>query len=127
MPLVLAKMIEKVVAKEKIYKEIKDAINMTPAELRVWLRTDLAPITVANYQDCPSIEQSKKWLRIIGKDKEELTSADCDFARVMIQRLKYLKRVKNKNTHNKLDWENSLRNFGYDIKKEVSVYKSLQY
>ncbi len=106
------------VAKERIYKELQNSINMSPAELRAWLRTDLAPITVANYPDCPSTEQSKKWLRVISKTPDELNGADCDFARIMLQRIKYLKRVKNRHGHSKLDWENSLRNLGFDVKKE---------
>ena len=100
---------------------------MTPAELRAWLLTDLAPITVANYPDCPSTEQSKKWLRVVGKTQEELNGTDCDFARIMLQRIKYIKRAKNRNGHSKLDWENSLRNMGHDVKKAVKTHKEVQF
>lgn len=111
--------------RESIYKELHQTINMSPAELRVWLRTDLAPITVANYSDAPSMEQSKKWLRIISKNSDELTNADCDFARIILQRIKYLKRIKIRAGHNKMDWENSLRNMGFDLKKEKKTFNPM--
>ena len=62
-------------SKERIYKELHRTINMTQAEFRAWLLTDLAPITVANYPDAPSMDKSKKLLQIIGKDKDELSSS----------------------------------------------------
>lgn len=104
---------------ERIYAELHRTINMSQAELRAWLLTDLAPLTVANYPDAPSMEKSKKLLGIIGKDKSELSSADCQFVQVILHRINYLKRVRSKERHRKLDWENTLRNMGYDIKKEA--------
>ncbi|HEA28476.1 MAG TPA: DUF3140 domain-containing protein [Leeuwenhoekiella sp.] len=115
-------------SKERVYNELHQTVNMTQAEFRAWLLTDLAPITVANYPDAPSMDKSKKLLRIMGKDVNELSSADCQFIQVIMHRINYLKRIKSKETHRKLDWENSLRNMGYDIKKEVRpTKKALEY
>lgn len=108
-------------SRERIYNELHRTVNMTPAELRAWLLTDLAPLTVANYPDAPSMEKSKKLLSIMGKDMTELSNADCQFVQVILHRINYLKRVKSKELHRKLDWENTLRNMGYDIRKEAEV------
>ena len=96
---------------------------MTPAELRAWLRTDIAPLTVANYQDSPSLEQSRKFLKVLSLSLEELSAADCQIIQTMLHRINYVKR--SRNTHNglKRDWENSLRNMGYDLRKEEKVPK----
>lgn len=106
------------IAKDRVYKELHQAINMSPTELGAWLRTDIAPIAVANYKDSPSLEQSKKMLRLLMKPLADVNSADCQFLQIMLQRLRYLKRSRNREPNQKLDWENSLRNLGYDIRKE---------
>ena len=111
--------------KETVYKELHDTINMSPAELRAWLYTDLAPITVANYPDAPSLDESKKWLGIVGKSVDELSNSDCAFAKGMIEHIKFLKGIKSREMHRKLDWENSLRNMGYDVKRKPLVHRFL--
>ncbi|WP_031426039.1 DUF3140 domain-containing protein [Flavimarina sp. Hel_I_48] len=114
--------------KDKTYKELHQTLNMSQAEFRAWLMTDLAPITVANYPDAPSMDKSKKLLQIMGKDKEELTTSDCQFVKIILLRIHYLKRIKSKEQYRKLDWENSLRNMGYDIKKEArKLEKQVEY
>tara|TARA_Y100000815_G_C13344230_1_gene501424 strand:+ start:2664 stop:3059 length:396 start_codon:yes stop_codon:yes gene_type:complete len=105
-------------AKDRIYRELNQAINMSPSELGAWLRTDIAPLAVANYKDSPSLEQSKKLLKLLLKPFAEISAADCQFIQVMLQRLRYLKRCSNRDPQLQLDWENSLRNLGYDIRKE---------
>lgn len=111
--------------RETVYKELHATINMSPAELRAWLYTDLAPITVANYPKTPSLDESKKWLGIVGKTVHELSYSDCIFAKAMIEHIAFLKRIKNRETHQKLDWENSLRNVGFDVKKKANDYRPL--
>ncbi|MGB3776436.1 MAG: DUF3140 domain-containing protein [Leeuwenhoekiella sp.] len=111
-------------SKERIYKELHQTINMSQAEFRAWLLTDLAPITVANYPDTPSMDKSKKLMKILGKDLNELSVADCQFVQVILHRINYLKRIKSKERDRRLDWENSLRNMGYDVKKESKPVKS---
>tara|TARA_R110002020_G_scaffold341591_2_gene556159 strand:+ start:177 stop:527 length:351 start_codon:yes stop_codon:yes gene_type:complete len=108
-----------VFAKERLLNELNEAINMSPSELRAWLRTDIAPITVATFKEAPSMEQSKKFLRLLGTPSSELSSIDCHFIQLMLHRIKYLKRSKHHIAPTKADWENSLRNLGYDVKKEV--------
>jgi hypothetical protein len=115
-------------SKDRIYTELHQTVNMTQPELRAWLLTDLAPITVANYPDAPSMDKSKKLLRILDKEKDEISMADCQFVQVILHRINYLKRIKSKERHRKLDWENSLRNMGYDIKKEgIKAEKQVEY
>lgn len=115
-------------SKDRIYTDLHKTINMTQAEFSAWLLTDLAPITVANYPDAPSMDKSKKLLRIMDKNKEDLSTADCQFVQVILHRINYLKRIKSKEHYRKLDWENSLRNMGYDIKKETcQVEKQFEY
>ena len=101
---------------------------MNAVELRAWLRTDIAPITVANYKDAPSLDLSNKLLRILMKTTPELTKTDCLIIQSVLQRINYLKANKSKDRFFRLDWENSLRNLGYDIKKSPShVQKSKAY
>ncbi|MEH6408330.1 MAG: DUF3140 domain-containing protein [Leeuwenhoekiella sp.] len=114
-------------ARERLYKELHQAINMSPAELRAWLRTDIAPITVANYSDAPSLEQSRKFLKLISLSVEELTTADCQLIQTMLHRLNYVKRCRNKVSDVRADWSNSLRNMGYDIRKESILKKESSY
>ncbi|MGB5942329.1 MAG: DUF3140 domain-containing protein [Leeuwenhoekiella sp.] len=104
-------------SKDRIYKDLLAQINMSPAELRAWLRTDLAPITVANYSNCIPIETSRKLLKIISKSESEINSADFGFIKQFLQRLLYLKRATHLKNQNRNDWENSLRNMGYDVRK----------
>ncbi len=110
-------------SRERLYKELHQATNMTPAELRAWLRTDIAPLTVANYKDSPSLEQSRKFLKVLSLQVEELTSADCQIIQTMLHRINYVKRSRNTHNASKADWENSLRNMGYDMRKEVKAVK----
>lgn len=115
-------------SKERIYTELHQTVNMSQAEFSAWLMTDLAPITVANYPDAPSMDKSKKLLRIMDKEKDELSAADCQFVQVILHRINYLKRIKSKEHYRRLDWENSLRNMGYDIKKDTRpVEKQFEY
>lgn len=93
---------------------------MNAVELRAWLRTDIAPITVANYKDAPSLDLSNKLLRILMKSSDELTKTDCMIIQSVLQRIKYLKANRSKDSILRLDWENSLRNLGFDIKKTSS-------
>ena len=96
---------------------------MTAVELRAWLRTDIAPITVANYKDAPSLDQSNRLLMILMKSTDELTKTDCFCIQSILQRIKYLKKNRSTDRYARLDWENSLRNLGYDIKKQVKATK----
>jgi hypothetical protein len=115
-------------SKDRIYTELHQTLNMTQVEFRAWLMTDLAPITVANYPDAPSMDKSKKLLRIMDKEKDELSTADCQFVQVILHRINYLKRIKSKESYRRLDWENSLRNMGYDIKKDLhKAEKQVEY
>lgn len=107
-------------AKERLVNELNEATNMSPSELRAWLRTDIAPITVATFKDAPSMEQSKKLLKLLCKPPAEYSSADYHFIQIILHRIKYLKRSKHHIAPTKKDWENSLRNLGYDVKKEVT-------
>ena len=94
-----------------------EATNMNAVELRAWLRTDIAPITVANYKDAPSLDLSNKLLKILMKSSEELSKTDCMVIQSVLQRIRYLRNNRTRESFLKLDWENSLRNLGYDIKK----------
>jgi len=104
-------------SKERLHNELLNATNMNAVELRAWLRTDIAPITVANYKDAPSLDLSNKLLRILMKTTDELTRTDCLIIQSVLQRIKYLKANRSRDSFLHLDWENSLRNLGYDLKK----------
>jgi len=110
-------------SKERLHNELMQSTNMSAVELRAWLRTDIAPITVANYKDAPSLDQSNKLLTILMKNTEELTRTDCFFIQSILQRIKYLKNNRSKEGYARLDWENSLRSLGYDIKKQLKPAK----
>jgi len=110
-------------SKERLHNELLQSVNMTAVELRAWLRTDIAPITVANYKDAPSLDQSNRLLMILMKSTDELTKTDCFFIQSILQRIKYLKNNRSTDRYARLDWENSLRNLGYDIKKQVKATK----
>ena len=110
-------------SKNRLHQELKEATNMTAVELRAWLRTDIAPLTVANYDDAPSMDQSNKLLVLLMKDTEDLTKTDCLFIQSILQRIKYIKNTRSRQQHTKLDWENSLRNLGFDVKKKSKTNK----
>ena len=110
-------------SKNRLHQELKEATNMTAVELRAWLRTDIAPLTVANYADAPSMEKSNKLLVLLMKGSEELTKSDCLFIQSILQRIKYIKNTRSREPHSKLDWENTLRNLGFDIKKKLKTKK----
>tara|TARA_R110002012_G_scaffold63515_5_gene167152 strand:- start:799 stop:1155 length:357 start_codon:yes stop_codon:yes gene_type:complete len=113
-------------SKNRLHQELKEATNMKAVELRAWLRTDIAPLTVANYDDAPSMDQSNKLLVIFMKDTEDLTKSDCLFIQSILQRIKYIKNTRSRVPHTKLDWENSLRNLGYDVKKKDQAKKKVK-
>lgn len=118
--LTFAEKLTKLFSKERLHNELLNATNMNAVELRAWLRTDIAPITVANYKDAPSLDLSNKLLRILMKSSDELTKTDCMIIQSVLQRIKYLKANRSKDSILRLDWENSLRNLGFDIKKTSS-------
>ena len=113
----------KLFSKERLHNELLNATNMNAVELRAWLRTDIAPITVANYKDAPSLDLSNKLLRILMKTTEELNRTDCLIIQSVLQRIKYLKANRSRDSFLRLDWENSLRNLGYDLKKSATKAK----
>ena len=110
-------------SKERLHNELIQSTNMSAVELRAWLRTDIAPITVANYKDAPSLDQSNKLLTILMKNTEDLTKTDCFFIQSILQRIKYLKNNRSRDGYARLDWENSLRNLGFDVKKQAKPLK----
>ena len=60
------------------------------------------------------------------KNTEELTKTDCFFIQSILQRIKYLKNNRSREGYARLDWENSLRNLGFDVKKQIKPARKIK-
>lgn len=103
---------------EKIYKEFKDSVNMAPAQLEKWLKTETSKSVGWDSGDGESIghKSGEHIINILQKKKDELTEADYKH----MQKVNgYIKRHMAQKPGNpeKSNWDYSLKNWGHDYSK----------
>ena len=105
---------------EKAYKEFKDLVNMTASELDKWLKTEESENTGLDSGDGEAIghKSGKSIVDILHKKKADL---DDDDYHQMHRVISYISRHKAQKPKGDLDdtkWNYSLKNWGYDYKKD---------
>jgi DNA topoisomerase VI subunit B len=106
---------------DEVYAEFRDAVNMTPAELREWLDSDEAK--EVGQKRAPGAESvghdsGRKIVTLLGKKKIDLTDADEQHMRKVVG---YVHRHSAQRPGGDVEhtrWRYSLMNWGHDPLKE---------
>ena len=104
---------------EEIYTEFKEAVNMEPAQMEKWLKTEESKSVGWDSGDGESIghKSGEHIIEILKKKKAELTEADYKH----MQKVNgYIKRHMAQRPEHPKDsnWDYSLKNWGHDYKKK---------
>ncbi|MER2998460.1 DUF3140 domain-containing protein [Pontibacter populi] len=108
-------------AREQIYKDFKEAVNMTPSELEKWLKTDESKeVGYKEDDDSESVghESGRKIIQILHKKKADLTDQDYAHMRKVVG---YVHRHTAQRPSGNIDdtpWRYSLKNWGHEPKKQ---------
>jgi hypothetical protein len=104
---------------EEIYKEFKDQVNMTPATLEKWLKTEESKKVGWDSGDDESVghKSGEKIIEILGKKKDELTDADYKHMQKVNSYIKRHTAQKPDGDVSETNWNYSLKNWGYDYSK----------
>ncbi len=105
--------------KEEIYKEFKDAVNMSASELEKWLKMDESKSVGWDSGDGESIghKSGEHIIKILGKKKDDLKEPDYQHMQKVHG---YIKRhMAQRPGHPKdSNWDYSLKNWGHDFSKK---------
>lgn len=107
-------------AREEIYQNFKEAVNMTPSELEDWLDTEESKeVGYKDDDDTESVghESGRKIIKILQKKKADLTDTDYAHMRKVVG---YVHRhTAQRPSGNIADtpWRYSLKNWGHEPKK----------
>ncbi len=104
---------------EEIYKEFKQLVNMTPAELEKWLETEESNNTGFDSGDGEAIghKSGKMIVDILRRKKGDLNEADYHQMQRVISYISRHKAQKPKGDVSDTKWNYSLKNWGYDYEK----------
>ena len=105
-------------AKDDIYDDFKDAVNMAPKELEEWLQTDESKsVGDSDSGESTGHKSGKKIVKIKRKKKADLTDADYDHMQKVASYVKRHLAQKPKGDVADTDWAYSLKNWGHDPTK----------
>jgi hypothetical protein len=101
---------------EEIYLEFKQEVNMAPATLEKWLKTDESKSVGQDSGDGEAIghKSGKKIIAIKRKTKDDLSTADFEHMSKVVGYIKRHKAQKPKDDIKNSNWRYSLMNWGYD-------------
>ena len=104
---------------EDIYKEFNEAVNMSPAELEKWLKTEGAKSVGWDSGDGESIghKSGEHIIRILKKNKADLTDADYKHMQKVHGYVKRHMAQRPEHPENS-NWEYSLKNWGHNYSKD---------
>jgi hypothetical protein len=106
---------------DDVYADFRDAVNMTPAELKKWLATDESKgVGQKSSAGAESVghDSGNKIIAILGKKKAALTEADEAHMRKVVG---YVHRHMAQRPHGDVSetpWRYSLMNWGHDPLKK---------
>ena len=106
---------------DDVYAEFRDAVNMTPAELRTWLATDESKeVGQKSSAGAESVghDSGHQIIAILGRKKASLTEADEAHMRKVVG---YVHRHMAQRPHGDVaetPWRYSLMNWGHDPLKK---------
>ncbi|WP_165067078.1 DUF3140 domain-containing protein [Marisediminicola senii] len=103
----------------KTREDFRDAVNMTPAELKTWLETDDSRAVGQKDGGSESVghESGRHIIRILEKNKSNLTSDDYAHMRKVVG---YVHRHRAQRPEHDVEhsrWRYSLMNWGHDPQK----------
>ncbi|GAA3905840.1 DUF3140 domain-containing protein [Sphingomonas limnosediminicola] len=108
--------------KDKVRKDFDDAVNMGPAEIERWLKTEESLAVGYKGEDGSARESvghasGRKIVRILRKNTDDLTTDDYAHMRKVVG---YVRRHSAQRPHNIATsrWRYSLMNWGHDPLKE---------
>jgi hypothetical protein len=103
----------------EIYQAFKEEVNMTPASLKKWLKTDESKSVGWDSGDGESIghKSGERIVELLAKRKDELTDADYEHMQKVHG---YIRRhlAQRPNDPENSNWDYSLRNWGHDFSKK---------
>jgi hypothetical protein len=104
---------------EEIYLEFKTAVNMTPAQLEKWLKTDESRAVGWDSGDGESIghKSGEHIIKILQKSKASLSEADYKHMQKVNGYVKRHMAQRPEHPENS-NWEYSLKNWGHNYAKK---------
>ncbi len=104
---------------DEIYKEFKDAVNMTAAQLDKWLKTDESKAVGWDSGDGESIghKSGEHIIKLLGKQKDELTGPDYKHMQKVNGYIKRHMAQRPEHPENS-NWDYSLKNWGHNYLKK---------
>lgn len=103
----------------EIYKEFKKLVNITPAAMEKWLKTDESKQVGWDSGDGESIghKSGEKIIKIRRKKKAELTGKDYQHMQKVVGYIKRHMAQKPSGNVSESRWNYSLKNWGHDYKR----------
>lgn len=107
--------------KEEIYKSFNEHVNMSPSELKDWLKTDEAKNSGQGSEDGKSIgfQSGEKIVKIKEKHKADLFEQDYEHMQKVKGYIARHKAQQPKGNITETTWRYSLKNWGYDPCKDI--------
>jgi hypothetical protein len=104
---------------EEIYQEFKTNVNMTPAQLEKWLKTEESRAVGWDSGDGESIghKSGEHIIKILQKKKDRLTEADYKHMQKVNGYIKRHMAQRPEHPENS-NWEYSLKNWGHNYAKK---------
>lgn len=101
----------------EVYAAFKDAVNMTPAELREWLESDESKQVgqkASAGAESVGHDSGRKIIQILDKKKADLTDADEEHMRKVVGYVHRHTAQRPKGDVSETPWRYSLMNWGHD-------------
>jgi hypothetical protein len=105
---------------DAVYRDFKDAVNMTPAQLRDWLDSeDSQRVGQKSSEGSESVghRSGRQIVELLGTKKAELTDSDFDHMRKVVGYVHRHLKQRPSGDVSETDWRYSLMNWGHDPMK----------
>lgn len=106
---------------DTLWNEFHRVVNMTSRELEDWLRTDSATADSEVEPDHAGTPTGREVLAILRKRREDLTAADADCMRRVVDRVLSQRRDDLEPTAGQAAWRHKLMRLGHDPLKPVGA------
>ncbi|MEU7815630.1 DUF3140 domain-containing protein [Pseudonocardia sp. NPDC049154] len=106
---------------DTLWNEFHRVVNMTSRELEDWLRTDSAAVDSEVEPDHAGTSTGREVLAILRKRREDLTAADADCMRRVVDRVLSQRRDDLEPTAGQAAWRHKLMRLGHDPLKPVGA------
>jgi hypothetical protein len=102
---------------DTVYRDFKDAVNMTPSQLRDWLDSDESKrVGQKSSQGSESVghRSGRRIVELLGTKKADLTDSDFDHMRKVVGYVHRHLKQRPSGDVSETDWRYSLMNWGHD-------------